>query len=120
MGQPKMIRKMKDEPFVLERIPLNFIEFEKQWFRAGTNQNRATILMALRHRKLDKVIRNMIDDTLFSQMIHTIHHIGMEMNMADAILILKQLTTLDRFEMIVMFMEKEDQTLLKKLQQKCE
>jgi len=113
------IKRLKEEAFVLRKAPSNFIEFEKEWNRADTFTNRAQILLALKHRKLGVIIRNMIDDTLFSQMIRSVHHIGMEMEMKDALLILKQMTTLDRFEMIVMFMEKQEQTLLKELQQKC-
>ena len=112
--------KIQDEPFVMKRAPSNFIDFEKQWSRAGTNENRAQILLALKHKKLHQIIRNMIDDTLFSQMIHAVHYVGMELKLEDALLILKQMTTLDRFEMIVMFMDDEDQKLLKELQSKCE
>lgn len=114
------MHQIKDEPFVLDKAPSNFIEFEKQWRRAGTKENRAKLLLALKHRKLDHIIRNMLDDALFSQMIHVIHFIGMELEIKDAVLILKQLTTLDRFEMIVMFMDEEDQKLLQELKTKCD
>eukprot|EP01084_Bolivina_argentea_P102217 183158_1 len=109
----------EDDTFEMHRLPQNFIEFEKLWSRAKANKHKAIILMGLKKKRMDKIIKNMIDDTLFAQMIQTVHYIAMNMELKDALLILKQLTTLDRFEMIVMFLDESDQRLLTEMKDKC-
>ena len=52
-------------------------------------------------------------------MIHAIYYIVMHVEAKNGLLILKQLTKMDRFEMIVMFMTDNDQKLLKDMKQKC-
>jgi len=108
-------------PFSLDAndLPTHFIGFEKLWNRAATIENRATVLLAMKKKKMERIIKNMMDDVMFSQMIQTVHFIGMHRDVADALRILKQLTKLERFEMIVMFMEQSDQELLKELKEKC-
>merc|ERR1712013_38697 len=110
-------------PFTMnaKNLPTHFIGFEKLWNRASTVENRATVLLAMNsaNLKMERVIKNMMDEVLFSQMIGAVHFIGMERDAADALRILKSLTKLERFEMIVMFMEPSDQTLLSELKRKC-
>eukprot|EP01084_Bolivina_argentea_P078289 142032_1 len=108
-----------DEIFEMDKIPNNFIEFEKMWNRAKINKNRALILLKLKNKRLDKIIKNMMDDKLFSQIIQCVHYIGMNNDICDTLVILKQLIKLDRFEMIVMFMDENDEKLLKEVKQKC-
>jgi len=107
------------EKFEMDKIPTNFIEFEKIWRRAKITKNRSLVLLALKNKRIDKIIKNMIDDTLFSEMIETVHYIAIQIDIKDGLLLLKQLTKLDRFEMIVMFMNEIDQKLLKEIKQKC-
>ncbi len=77
------------------------------------------ILLGLKSKRLVKIIKNMMDDKLFSEMMQCVHYIGMNKDVSDALVVLKQLTKLDRFEMIVMFMDENDQKLLKEIKQKC-
>ena len=108
------------EKFKIDKIPTNFLEFEKLWSRAKIMENRSKILMAFKDKKLYKIIKNFIDDTLFSEMIGAINYIAMNNNIKDALILLKKLTKLDRFEMIVMFMNDNDQKLLNQIKQKCQ
>ena len=112
---------VEDAHFAIDELPTHFIGFEKLWNRAATTENRSLVLLALQQKKmqLKRIIKNMMDDVMFSEMIQTVHLIGMERDTGDALRLLKQLTKLERFEMIVMFMEESDQALLKELKQKC-
>merc|ERR1712244_131441 len=55
------------EEFKMDKIPTNFIGFEKIWRRA-------------------KIKKNMIDDTLFSEMIETVHYISIQIDIKDGVL----------------------------------
>merc|ERR1712129_305094 len=110
---------MSVEEFTMDKVPLNFIEFEKLWSRAQNAENRSLILLKLMDKRIDKIIKNMMDDTLFSQMICAVHHIVMRVNGKKGLRSLKQLTKMDRFEMIVMFMSDGDKELIAQMKQKC-
>merc|ERR1712129_107333 len=110
---------VSEEEFTMDKVPLNFIEFEKLWSRAQNAENRSLILLKLMDKRIDKIIKNMMDDTLFSQMICAVHHIVMRVNGKKGLRLLKQLTKMDRFEMIVMFMSDGDKELIGQMKQKC-
>merc|ERR1719319_1031447 len=83
----QIVRKIEEDvkvsmvaatPFALDanNLPTHFIGFEKLWNRAATTENRATVLLAMKNKKMERVIKNMMDDVMFSQMIQTVHFIG--------------------------------------------
>eukprot|EP00485_Elphidium_margaritaceum_P013240 CAMPEP_0202686816 /NCGR_PEP_ID=MMETSP1385-20130828/2578_1 /ASSEMBLY_ACC=CAM_ASM_000861 /TAXON_ID=933848 /ORGANISM="Elphidium margaritaceum" /LENGTH=419 /DNA_ID=CAMNT_0049341475 /DNA_START=35 /DNA_END=1294 /DNA_ORIENTATION=+ len=107
------------DEFNLDVAPTNFIAFEKLWSRAKTAKNRSLILLALKQKKMDKIIKNMMDDTLFAEMICAIHYIAIHSDIKDALVLLNKVTQLDRFEMIAMFLNETEKQLLQEMKQKC-